>query len=106
MSEGVIAALITGAVSLIGIIVTVALSNRSLMDKMDKDNAIADERIRSEIAIVKNDVQQLRGEVQKHNGVIERTYKLEQESAVHTEQLKVVSHRLADIEASKAAEAR
>ena len=77
MTEGVIAALITGAVSLIGIIVTVALSNRSLMDKMDKDNAIADERIRSEIAIVKNDVQQLRGEVQKHNGVIERTYKLE-----------------------------
>ena len=101
MSEGVIAALITGAVSLIGIIVTVALSNRSLMDKMDKDNAIADERIRSEIAIVKNDVQQLRGEVQKHNGVIERTYKLEQESAVHTEQLKVVNHRLADIEAAK-----
>lgn len=101
MSEGVIAALITGAVSLIGIIVTVALSNRSLMDKMDKDNAIADERIRSEIAVIKNDVQQLRGEVQKHNGVIERTYKLEQESAVHTEQLKVVNHRLADIEAAK-----
>ena len=106
MSEGVIAALITGAVSLIGIVVTVVLSNRSLMDKMDKDNAIADERIRGEIAVIKNDVQQLRGDVQKHNAIVERTYKLEQESAVHTEQLKVVNHRLADIEAAKAAEGR
>ena len=100
MSEGVIAALITGAVSLIGIIVTVVLSNRSLMDKMDKDNAIADERIRGEIAVIKNDVQQLRGDVQKHNSIVERTYKLEQESAVHTEQLKVVNHRIEDLEKS------
>lgn len=99
MSEGVIAALITGAVSLIGIVVTVVLSNRSLMAKMDKDNAIADERLRGEITVVKNDVNQLRGEVQKHNNLVERTYKLEQESAVHTEQLKVVNHRLSDLEA-------
>lgn len=102
MSDGVIAALITGAVSLIGIIVTVVLSNRSLMDKMDKDNAVADERMRGEIAVVKNDVQQLRGEVQKHNNLVERTYKLEQDSAVHTEQLKVVNHRIADLESKTA----
>lgn len=102
MSDGVIAALITGAVSLIGIIVTVVLSNRSLMDKMDKDNAVADERMRGEIAVVKNDVQQLRGEVQKHNNLVERTYKLEQDSAVHTEQLKVCSHRLSDLEGKTA----
>lgn len=102
MSDGVIAALITGAVSLIGIIVTVVLSNRSLMDKMDKDNAVADERMRGEIAVVKNDVQQLRGEVQKHNALVERTYKLEQDSAVHTEQLKVCNHRIADLEGKTA----
>lgn len=102
MSDGVIAALITGAVSLIGIIVTVVISNRSLMDKMDKDNAVADERMRGEIAVVKNDVQQLRGEVQKHNNLVERTYKLEQDSAVHTEQLKVCSHRITDLEGKTA----
>jgi hypothetical protein len=36
--------------------------------------------------------------VEKHNGVIERTYKLEQETAVHTEQIKVANHRIEDLE--------
>ena len=98
MSEAVLTVIISSAVSLIGVIITVVTSNRSLMDKMDKDNAIADEKMRGEIAVVKNDVQQLRGEVQKHNSIVERTYKLEQDSAVLTEQIKVANHRIEDLE--------
>ena len=98
MSDAVIVALISSAVSLIGIIITVVSSNRSLMNKMDKDNALADEKMRGEIAIVKNDVQQIRGELSKHNNLVERTYKLEEQTAVHAEKIDVANHRIADLE--------
>lgn len=89
---------LSSLLTLAGVIISVIASNKALMDKMDKDNAVADEKIRGEIAIVKNDVQQLRGDVQKHNNVIERTYRLEQDSALHEEQIKVANHRIADLE--------
>lgn len=36
--------------------------------------------------------------VDKHNTVIERTYKLEETQAVIQEQIKVVNHRISDLE--------
>jgi hypothetical protein len=36
--------------------------------------------------------------VEKHNGLIERTYRLEQASALHEEQIKVANHRIDDLE--------
>lgn len=45
-------------------------------------------------------VDQLEKKVDKHNNVIERTYKLEQEAAVHTEQIRVANHRIEDLEHS------
>lgn len=44
-------------------------------------------------------IEQLEKRVDKHNNVIERTYKLEEKDAVQDEQIKVANHRLADIEA-------
>lgn len=43
-------------------------------------------------------VDQLEKKVDKHNNVIERTYKLEQIAAVQDEQIKVANHRLEDLE--------
>ena len=37
-------------------------------------------------------------EVRKHNGLIERTYKLEQDSALHEAELNRVAHRLQALE--------
>lgn len=45
-------------------------------------------------------LEQLEKRVQAHNRVIERTYKLEAQDDVHTEQIKVINHRLADLEAA------
>lgn len=45
-------------------------------------------------------VDQLEKKVDKHNNVIERTYKLEQDAAVQAEQIKVVNHRIEDLEHS------
>lgn len=43
-------------------------------------------------------IQQLENKVEKHNTVIERTYKLEETEAVMQEQIRVASHRIADLE--------
>ena len=43
-------------------------------------------------------IQQLENKVEKHNTVIERTYKLEETEAVMQEQIRVVNHRIADLE--------
>ena len=43
-------------------------------------------------------IQQLENKVEKHNTVIERTYKLEETEAVMQEQIRVAIHRIADLE--------
>ncbi len=43
-------------------------------------------------------LEQLEKKVDKHNTVIERTFKLEEVQAVMQEQLKVANHRIADME--------
>lgn len=43
-------------------------------------------------------IDQLEKKVDKHNNIIERTYKLEENQAVMVEQIKVANHRLEDLE--------
>ena len=43
-------------------------------------------------------IEQLEKKVDKHNTVIERTYKLEEAQAVIQEQIKVANHRISDLE--------
>ena len=43
-------------------------------------------------------IQQLENKVEKHNTVIERTYKLEETEAVMQEQIRVANHRITDLE--------
>ena len=43
-------------------------------------------------------IEQLEKKVDKHNTVIERTYKLEETQAVIQEQIKVTNHRIGDLE--------
>ena len=46
-------------------------------------------------------IEQLEKKVEKHNQVVERTYKLEQDAAVKTEENRVINHRVADLEAGE-----
>lgn len=46
-------------------------------------------------------LEQLEKKVDKHNTVIERTYKLEETQAVMEEQMRVVNHRIKDLENQK-----
>ena len=43
-------------------------------------------------------LEQLEKKVEKHNSVIERTHKLEEDIRVHDERFKVVNHRIDDLE--------
>ena len=43
-------------------------------------------------------IEQLEKKVDKHNSVVERTYKLEEKDALREEQMKVANHRIADLE--------
>ena len=54
-----------------------------------------------QIAMIQKDIQTLADRVEKHNGVIERTYILEQKTAVQEEQIKVANHRIGDLENGK-----
>ena len=43
-------------------------------------------------------IEQLEKKVEEHNDVVKRTYKLEEEQKVEEEKIKVINHRLEDLE--------
>lgn len=43
-------------------------------------------------------LEQLEKKVEKHNNIIERTYKLEKDEKVTEEKLRVINHRIDDLE--------
>ena len=51
--------------------------------------------------LVNYKIEELQKQVEKHNNLIERTYDCEQKLAVHEEQIKVINHRIADLESEK-----
>ena len=81
MTEAIIVAIITGVLTLAGVIIS---NSRS--------DAIQNERIDN-----------LREEVKKHNGLIERTYKLEDRANRTDDELKRINRRLERVEEKKGA---
>lgn len=77
MSDGIIVALITGGVTLIGTIITVLITSRQTVAALDKQSAVSDEKIHREIDVIKEQIKTLSEQVEKHNRVVERTYNLE-----------------------------
>ena len=53
---------------------------------------------RKTTALIAYRLEQLENKVNKHNSVIERTYKLEKQESVIEEQIKVINHRIEDME--------
>ena len=76
MSETILVALITGGLALLGTF----LSNRK------------------SAALIAYRLEQLEDKVNKHNNVIERTYRLEERTELQEEKIKVANHRIEDLE--------
>lgn len=80
MTEAITVALITGGLSLIGVIIASIAGNRRTEQKIQVAQAVTDTKI-----------EELTREVRKHNGFAEKI-------PVIQEQIKVINHRIADIE--------
>lgn len=83
MSDPVIVALIAGGVSLVGTIITVLVANKQTIDAMDKKSELSDAKLDAKLekhqAVTDTKIEELTRKVEKHNNLIERTYKLEGE---------------------------
>ncbi|MBR0318911.1 MAG: hypothetical protein IJQ86_06445 [Spirochaetia bacterium] len=87
MDTSIIGALITGAFTVLAVVITNTYQNRRAAEEM----AV-------KLALIKQEIETLSDRVDKHNSVIERTYKLEQRTAVLEEKAKVANHRITDLE--------
>lgn len=91
MSDAIVAAIITGGISIIGVVITTVISNRSMMDKLDKQSQLADARLEKAQAVTDTKLEELTREVRAHNNFAQRMPVLE-------EQIKVANHRIEDLE--------
>ena len=80
MAESILVALITGAISLIGTVLTILSQGKKTDEQMKISQAVTDTKI-----------EELTREVREHNNFAHRIPVLE-------EQMKVANHRIADIE--------
>ena len=80
MSEAIILAIITGGLSLIGVIVSNNRTAQSMDAKLDKQQAVTETKL-----------EELTREVRTHNNFAQRVPVLE-------EQMKVANHRITDLE--------
>jgi TolA-binding protein len=87
MSEAIIVAIITGGLSLIGVIV----SNNRTAQSMDKS---MDAKLDKQQAVTETKLEELTREVRAHNNFAQRIPVLE-------EQIKVANHRIEDLEKEK-----
>lgn len=80
MSESIIVAIITGGISLIGTVFTTLIANRKVEENLKISQAVTDTKI-----------EELTREVRAHNNFAQRMPVVE-------EQIKVINHRIADLE--------
>lgn len=80
MSETVIVAMISPLISAAAAIIVGAMSNAKTK------------------ALIEYKLDELTKKVEKHNSIIERTYKLEEQTALQEEKIKVANHRIEDLE--------
>ena len=83
MSEAIVVAIITGGLSLIGVIVSNNHTAQNMDAKLDKQQAIMDTKL-----------EELTREVRMHNNFAQRVPVME-------EQIKVANHRIEDLEKEK-----
>ena len=101
MSEAVVVALITGGLTLIGTVISVIVSYKGTLEKIDANSKVADEKIQGKINVLKADIRTLSNRVEAHNRVVDRTYELERKVGVLEEKASAANRRLTDIERSE-----
>lgn len=88
----IIVALISGILTLAGVVITVIAGNKNTAKQLKEQSALTLYRI-----------EQLEKKQDKHNTLIERMYEAEEEIKVINERVKVANHRIDDLEKAKPA---
>lgn len=83
--ESILVALITGGLSLVGVILSNAATSRRMASQLEKQQAVTDTKL-----------EELTREVREHNNFARRVPVIE-------EQIKVANHRISDLESQKGA---
>lgn len=86
--SSIIVAIITGGLSLLGVIITNITSNRKIEHQLEVSMAVTNSKLEN-----------LTKQVEKHNQVIERVYHCEDNDKLLEEKISVANHRIADLEA-------
>lgn len=85
--ETIISAIISAGAAIVVCLISQNRQAMKLEAQLDKQTALLEQRLG-----------QLSERVEKHNSVIERTYKLEELTALQEEKIKVANHRIDDLE--------
>lgn len=83
----IIAAVISAAAAIIVSVINNNSNNKKIIMELEKYNSLHSYQI-----------SELDKKVEKHNKVIERVYNLEKQDEVEKEQIRVINHRLKDLE--------
>lgn len=87
MFEAIITSVLTGGLTLLGVIYTVR-----------KQHDVTVEELKFEIRTIKKDIKDLEEKQDKHNQVVERVYELEKVAEVLEERQKTANRRIDDLE--------
>ena len=93
MNEAIIVALISGGITLIGIVA----SHLTTIAQIEKKSELSDEKIQGQINVIDNKISTLSERVERHNKVVERTYALENRMAVAEERINDAHHRINEV---------
>lgn len=91
MSATVVAALIAGGVTLIVCVINNIFQQRRMGDKIAQQQ-------REATTMLEFKMDHLTREVEKHNNLVERMYRIEEVATLYEEKMKVANHRIDDLE--------
>ena len=96
MSDAILATIVSGALSLTGVIITVVAAMRKSRDDMIAEvrrrSDDSDSKLDKEIALLRAEVDELMREVRTHNDFARRVPVLEEQIAVLNREMKEVRH--------------
>ncbi|MBO5971158.1 MAG: hypothetical protein J6S14_22010 [Clostridia bacterium] len=87
----VIVAIVTGVCSVLAVVISNAASNAKVTALLDKNQTVFETKVTEQIT-------QLRTQVEKHNSMIERVYRLETNDAVQDAELRRLQARIGVVE--------
>lgn len=97
MSDAVLVALITVTANIVIQVVLAANQSKDLLAKLQAESQLSDSKLEAKLdkfqAVQNERIDELRRQVEKHNGVIERTYKLEETVSVIAQKVETLSNK-------------